>query len=172
MSSGDGNDAPEASAAAALAFVEEGQTIGLGTGRAAEAFVHALGHRVKDGLAVRGVPTSERTAALAGGLGIPLLTLAEAGRLDVTFDGADEVDPQLDLIKGYGGALVREKIVAASSDRLVILVGDEKLVDAPRAAREAARRGDPLRRRARRANVCAPSAASPSSAGKRTATPT
>lgn len=128
MSSGDGNEAPEASAAAALAFVEEGQTIGLGTGRAAEAFVHALGHRVKDGLAVRGVPTSERTAALAGGLGIPLLTLAEAGRLDVTFDGADEVDPQLDLIKGYGGALVREKIVAASSDRLVILVGEEKLV--------------------------------------------
>lgn len=128
MSSGPDSEAPEASAAAALAFVEEGQTLGLGTGRAAEAFVRALGRRVKDGLRVRAVPTSERTAALAGGLGIPLITLAEALRLDVTFDGADEVDPRLDLIKGYGGALVREKIVAASSDRLVVLVGEEKLV--------------------------------------------
>ncbi len=129
MSSGAESSAPEASAVAALAFVEDGQVLGLGTGRAAEAFVRALARRVKDGLSVRAVPTSERTAALAGGLGIPLATLAEVGRLDVTFDGADEVDPQLDLIKGYGGALVREKIVAASSDRLVILVGEEKLVD-------------------------------------------
>jgi ribose 5-phosphate isomerase A len=120
--------APEASAQAALEFVAEGQTLGLGTGRAAEAFVRALGARVAAGLAVRGVPTSERTEALARELGIPLTTLAEAQRLDVTFDGADEVDPQLDVIKGYGGALVREKIVAASSDRLVILVGADKLV--------------------------------------------
>jgi ribose 5-phosphate isomerase A len=120
--------APEASASAALEFVEADQTIGLGTGRAAEAFVRALATRVAQGLSVRGVPTSERTAQLAAGLGIPLLTLDEAGRLDVTFDGADEVDSHLDLIKGYGGALVREKIVAASSDRLVILVGEEKLV--------------------------------------------
>ncbi|MCA9512053.1 MAG: ribose-5-phosphate isomerase RpiA, partial [Myxococcales bacterium] len=101
---------------------------GLGTGRAATAFVRALGARVAAGLRVRGVPTSEATAAVAREVGIPLLTLAEAGRLDTTFDGADEVDPQLDVIKGYGGALVREKIVAASSDRLVILVGAEKLV--------------------------------------------
>jgi ribose 5-phosphate isomerase A len=120
--------APEASAQAALEFVKEGQTLGLGTGRAAEAFVRALGERVAEGLNVRGVPTSERTEALAAELAIPLTTLAEAGRLDVTFDGADEVDPALDVIKGYGGALVREKIVAASSDRLVILVGAEKLV--------------------------------------------
>ena len=120
--------APEASAQAALEFVEDGQTLGLGTGRAAEAFVRALGARVAEGLNVRGVPTSERTDALARELGIALTTLAEAGRLDVTFDGADEVDPALDVIKGYGGALVREKIVAASSDRLVILVGAEKLV--------------------------------------------
>jgi len=119
---------PAASAEAALGFVEAGQTLGLGTGRAAEAFVKALGQKVADGLNVRGVPTSDRTETLARELGIPLVTLAEAGQLDVTFDGADEVDPGLDLIKGYGGALVREKIVAASSRKLVILVGEEKLV--------------------------------------------
>lgn len=120
---------PEASAQAALEFVEEGQTLGLGTGRAAEAFVRALGARVRTGLHVRGVPTSEATAALALELGIRLVTLEEVGRLDATFDGADEVDSNLDAIKGYGGALVREKVVAASSDRLYILVGDEKLVE-------------------------------------------
>ena len=109
---------PEASAHAALGFVEEGQTLGLGTGRAAEAFVRALGAQVRTGLHVRGVPTSKATAALARELGITVISLEEAGRLDATFDGADEVDPNLDVIKGYGGALVREKIVAASSDRL------------------------------------------------------
>ncbi len=112
----------------ALAFVREGATVGLGTGRAATAFVEALGRRVKEGLRVRGVPTSERTAELARSLGIPLLTLAEAGTLDVCIDGADEVDERLDLIKGYGGALVREKIVAACASQLVILIGPEKLV--------------------------------------------
>ncbi|MCG8590508.1 MAG: ribose-5-phosphate isomerase RpiA [Proteobacteria bacterium] len=122
-------EAPTASAERALEFVKDGDTLGLGTGRAAEAFVRALGERVAGGLAVRGVPTSESTATLAQSLGIPLLTLEQAGTLDCTFDGADEVSPQLDLIKGYGAALVREKIVAASSLRLVILVGEEKLVD-------------------------------------------
>ena len=112
----------------ALDFIADGQLVGLGTGRAATAFVQALGDRVKAGLRVRGVPTSDRTEALARQLGIPLLTLAEAGTLDVCVDGADEVDPNLDLIKGYGGALVREKIVAASARMLVILVGVEKLV--------------------------------------------
>jgi len=112
----------------ALEYVREGQTLGLGTGRAATAFVRALGARVQQGLKVRGVPTSEATAQVARELGIPLLTLEEAGELDVTFDGADEVAPSLDLIKGYGGALVREKIVAASSRQFVVLVGDEKLV--------------------------------------------
>ncbi len=88
-----------------------------------------LGERLRAGaLRVRGVPTSEETAALAREVGVPILTLAEAGTLDMTVDGADEVDPHLDLIKGYGRALVREKIVAASSRRLVILVGKEKLV--------------------------------------------
>lgn len=122
------SDGPEGSAQAALEFVQDGQTLGLGTGRAATAFVRALGARVAQGLKVRGVPTSEATAAVAAEVGIPLLTLAEAGTLDTTFDGADEVDPNLDVIKGYGGALVREKIVAASSRQLVILVGAEKLV--------------------------------------------
>ena len=122
------SDAPEASAQRALDFVEDGQTLGLGTGRAAAAFVRALAARVRDGLRVRGVPTSLATAKLAEELGIPLLTLEQAGTIDVTFDGADEVDPQLDVIKGYGGALVREKITAASSRELVILVGPEKMV--------------------------------------------
>lgn len=102
--------------------------VGLGTGRAASAFVEALGARVAAGLAIEGVPTSEATAGLARSLGIPLTRLDEVGSLDVTFDGADEVDDRLDLIKGYGAAMVREKIVAASSDRLVILVGPEKRV--------------------------------------------
>ncbi len=113
---------------AALEYVRDGQVLGLGTGRAAEAFVRGLGARVAEGLSVRGIPTSGRTAALASELGIPLLRLDEVESIDTTFDGADEVDPNLDLIKGYGGALVREKIVAASSSRLVILVGPEKRV--------------------------------------------
>ncbi len=107
----------------------DGSRIGLGSGRAAQAFVKALGERTRDGcLHVYGVPTSEETAKLSEQEDIPLLTLAQAGVLDLTVDGADEVDPNLDLIKGYGRALVREKIVAASSRRLIILVGDEKLV--------------------------------------------
>jgi len=113
---------------AALEYVKEGATLGLGTGRAAEAFVRGLGERVRQGLRVRGVPTSERTAALARELGIELVRLDEVESIDVTFDGADEFDPNLDLIKGYGGAMVREKIVAASSQRLVVLVGPEKRV--------------------------------------------
>jgi ribose 5-phosphate isomerase A len=113
----------------ALELVADRSRIGLGSGRAARAFVKALGEHVRTGrLHVHGVPTSEETASLARQEGIPLLALADAGILDVTVDGADEVSPDLDLIKGYGRALVREKIVAASSRRLVILVGDEKLV--------------------------------------------
>ena len=113
----------------ALDWIEQGNVVGLGSGRAATEFVKVLGARVQAGLGVGVVPTSTGTAELATRLGIPLVTLPEAGRLDLTVDGADEVDPQLDLIKGYGGALVREKIVAACSRRLVILVGPEKLVD-------------------------------------------
>ena len=114
---------------AAAAFVQGGMKVGLGTGRAATAFVRTLGERVRrGGLDVSCVATSEATASLAAGLGLPLISLAEAGELDITIDGADEVDPCLDLIKGLGGALVREKIVAASSRRLIIVVGAEKLV--------------------------------------------
>jgi len=112
----------------ALAMVSDGQVLGLGTGRAATDFVKALGQRVRAGLRVRGVPTSQTTADLAKQLGIPLTTLAEIAELDIAFDGADEVDPQLRLIKGWGGALVREKIVAASARRFVVLVGEEKEV--------------------------------------------
>jgi ribose 5-phosphate isomerase A len=113
----------------ALELVTNGLRIGLGSGRAAQAFVKALGERVRNGrLHVHGVPTSKETESLATQESIPLLTLEQAGILDLTVDGADEVDPNLDLIKGYGRALVREKIVAASSRRLIILVGDEKLV--------------------------------------------
>jgi ribose 5-phosphate isomerase A len=113
----------------ALELVLDGTIIGLGSGRAAQSFVKALGERVRSGrLSVYGVPTSEETASLCKHEAIPLLTLTEAGILDMTVDGADEVDPNLDLIKGYGRALVREKIVAVSSRRLVILVGNDKLV--------------------------------------------
>jgi ribose 5-phosphate isomerase A len=112
----------------ALAFVADGHTVGLGTGRAATGFVEALGARVAAGLRVRAVATSGRTETLARRLGIPLATLDETGPLDLCVDGADEVDPQLDLIKGYGGALVREKVVAAFAARFVVVVGAEKLV--------------------------------------------
>jgi ribose 5-phosphate isomerase A len=113
----------------ALSLLADDTVIGLGSGRAARDFVRALGERIGAGkMRVRGVATSEETAALARSVGVPLTTLADAGALDVTVDGADEVDANLDLIKGYGRALVREKIVAASSGILVILVGEEKLV--------------------------------------------
>lgn len=119
---------PPANAAMAAQLVADGQVVGLGTGRAAAAFIRALGERVRGGLRVRGVPTSQASDALARQVGIPLVALEEVEALDLTVDGADEVDPQLNLIKGYGAALVREKIVAAASKRLVILVGPEKLV--------------------------------------------
>ncbi len=112
----------------ALDFVRDGTVVGLGTGRAATAFVHSLGQRVADGLRVKGVPTSQATAAAARRLGIPLVGLGDVDVIDVTVDGADEVDPELNLIKGYGGAMVAEKIVAAASRTEVILVGNEKLV--------------------------------------------
>jgi len=112
----------------ALRHVAAGQIVGLGTGHAATAFVRALGARVAAGLDVRGVPTSEATAALAKSLGIKLLGPDDVEAIDVAVDGADEVDPHANLIKGYGGALLREKIVASLAQRFVVLVGDEKLV--------------------------------------------
>jgi ribose 5-phosphate isomerase A len=115
-------------AAEALRHVTSGQIVGLGTGRAASAFVRALGQRVAGGLDVRGVPTSEATAALARGLGIKLVTPDDVEVIDLAVDGADEVDPRCNLIKGYGGALVREKVVASLARHFVVLVGGEKLV--------------------------------------------
>jgi ribose 5-phosphate isomerase A len=113
----------------ALELISDGGVIGLGSGRAATAFAQALAERIQAGrLRVRGVPTSRATAELAVRLGIFLTTLAEAPELDLDVDGADEVAPNLDLIKGYGRALVREKIVAASSRQLIILVTRNKLV--------------------------------------------
>ncbi len=111
----------------ALELVAEARVIGLGTGRAASAFVRSLGAQARAGRQVRGVPTSEASAALARASGIALAGLDEP-LIDVTVDGADEVGPDLDMIKGYGGALVRERIVAAASRRQLILVGREKLV--------------------------------------------
>ena len=114
---------------AALALVADGMTLGLGSGKASEKFIVALGDRVKAGLKVRGVPTSRGSAELATRVGVPLVELADGLPIDITFDGADEVDPQLNLLKGYGNALVREKIVAAASKRLVILVGPERAAE-------------------------------------------
>ena len=117
----------------ALAMVADGMTLGLGSGQASERFIAALGERVRAGLNVRGVPTSASTAALATKASIPLVDLADALPIDITFDGADEVDPDLNLLKGFGNALVRERIVATASRKLVILIGPrkvrEKLVD-------------------------------------------
>jgi ribose 5-phosphate isomerase A len=108
--------------------IRGGAHVGLGSGRAAEAFVRALAAEAKRGLLVRSVvPTSRGTATLAASLGLALAELS-GELLDLTVDGADEVDPRLDLIKGYGGALTRERIVAAASRRQVILVTQEKLV--------------------------------------------
>ena len=117
-------------AEAAVALIETGMFVGLGTGTTAAFAVAALGRRVRDGLKVAAIPTSERTATQARELGIPLTSFAEHQRLDLTIDGADEVARHsLDLIKGHGGALLREKIVASASARLVIIADGSKLVD-------------------------------------------
>jgi ribose 5-phosphate isomerase A len=119
-----------AAALRAIEEVENGMVVGLGTGSTAAFVVEGLGARVAAGLRLVGIPTSERTAAHARRLGIPISTFAEHQRLDLTIDGADEVQlGTLDLIKGLGGALLREKIVAAASARLVIVVDQEKLVE-------------------------------------------
>jgi ribose 5-phosphate isomerase A len=119
-----------AAALRAIQEVEDGMVVGLGTGSTAAFVVEGLGARVASGLRVVGIPTSERTAGQARRVGIPIATFAEHQRLDLTIDGADEVQlGSLDMIKGLGGALLREKIVAAASDRLVIVVDQEKLVE-------------------------------------------
>jgi ribose 5-phosphate isomerase A len=117
-------------AEAAVALVEDGMIVGLGTGSTAKLAVDALGRRVKDGLRVIGVPTSEYTEQQARSVGIAVSTLDEHPEMDLTIDGADEVElGPLNLIKGRGGALLREKIVASASKRLIIIVDESKLVD-------------------------------------------
>ena len=117
-----------AAATRAAELVTDGARVGLGSGRAASAFIAAIGARARRGLKVSGVPTSEASERLARSLEIPLIDITEETLLDLTVDGADEVSPNLDLVKGRGAAFVRERIVAAASRRQVILVSPEKLV--------------------------------------------
>ena len=118
----------EAAARASLQFIKDGQVVGLGTGSTAAYFIQLLGEQVKNGLRIRGIPSSDRSREQAAALGIPLTTLDECQMIDVTVDGADEVDPQLRLIKGGGGALLREKIVASATKQLVIVADASKRV--------------------------------------------
>ena len=118
-----------AAAARAIEFVRPGMRLGLGTGSTAAHFVELLAERVRAGLDVIAVPTSESTRVLAERLGIALTTLDAAAELDLTVDGADEIAPDLTLIKGGGGALLHEKIVAASSKQMVVIMDGSKLVD-------------------------------------------
>jgi ribose 5-phosphate isomerase A len=121
-------DRKHAASARAVEFVKPGMRIGLGTGSTARHFVELLGARVRAGLAVVAIPTSEATCAHAARLGIPLSTLDETPELDLTVDGADEIAPDLTVIKGGGGALLWEKIVAAASARMIVIADDTKLV--------------------------------------------
>ncbi|MDI3471155.1 MAG: Ribose-5-phosphate isomerase A [Pseudolabrys sp.] len=117
-----------AAAARALDFVRPGMKLGLGTGSTARHFVELLGERVRGGLRVVGVPTSEATRADAERCGVPLTTLDETPALDLTVDGADEIAPDFTLIKGGGGALLREKIVAVASAQMVVIADESKWV--------------------------------------------
>ncbi|MFC7051370.1 ribose-5-phosphate isomerase RpiA [Hansschlegelia quercus] len=122
-------DFKRVAAEAALAHVEPGMKLGLGTGSTASIFIELLGEKVAQGLDVVGVPTSEATREIAERHNIPLTTLKDTPALDLTVDGADEIDPDLNLIKGGGGALLREKIVAFASKRMIVIADQSKLVD-------------------------------------------
>jgi ribose 5-phosphate isomerase A len=119
----------QSAAAAALEEVRPGMVVGLGTGSTMVHFIRGLGDRIRDGLSVSTIATSVQSARLAEELGIPVRTFREHKVLDLTVDGADEVSARLDLVKGLGGALVREKVVAKASRRLVIVVDESKLVE-------------------------------------------
>jgi ribose 5-phosphate isomerase A len=120
----------QAAADAAVGLVESGMIVGLGTGSTAKLAVEALGKRIRDGLRIVGIPTSEYTAQQARGEGIRISSLAEHAEIDLTIDGADEIQRgTLNLIKGGGGALLREKVIASSSRRLIIIADETKLVD-------------------------------------------
>lgn len=124
----DQNALKRAAAARALDFVRDGMKLGLGTGSTAEAFLDLLAERVRAGLRITGTPTSERTREKASALSIPVAELDNLAPLDLVIDGADEADHNLDLIKGGGGALLREKIVAASSAGMIVIADESKLV--------------------------------------------
>ncbi len=113
----------------ALEFIQDGQILGLGTGSTVQYFLTALGQLVQQGLRIRGVPTSQATADYARKLGIPLMNNEEPWDIDVAVDGADQVDPQLNLIKGGGGALMREKIVAKAAQQFIVIVDQAKQVN-------------------------------------------
>src|SRR6266404_700047 len=115
-------------ARAAVELVQSGNIVGLGSGSTATYAIQYLSERVRDGLKILGIPTSQRTQQLAEQLGIPLTTLDEHDQIDIDFDGADEMDPQLNLIKGGGGALLREKIIASASRRFVVVADSAKQV--------------------------------------------
>jgi ribose 5-phosphate isomerase A len=119
----------ENAAMAALDFVEDGMVLGLGSGSTAEIFIEALGERVAGGLKVSGVPTSKRTAECAIEAGVPLVEPDKVDRINLTVDGADEVDPGFNLIKGGGACLLREKIIAQASDRMIVIVDTLKMVE-------------------------------------------
>ncbi|MGH9684844.1 MAG: ribose-5-phosphate isomerase RpiA [Candidatus Acidiferrales bacterium] len=121
----------KAAAEAAAKLVDEGMVVGLGTGSTAAFLVSALGRRIaEENLRILGIPTSKQTAAHAQSLNIPLTTFAEHGHIDLTIDGADEIEPRtLGLIKGHGGALLREKIVAAASRRMIVVADESKIVE-------------------------------------------
>jgi ribose 5-phosphate isomerase A len=121
------DDLKRQAAIAALEAVKDGMIVGLGTGSTASHFIRELGSRVREGLRVHGIPTSEASQKLAGEVGVPLVTFRESPTIDVTVDGADEVSDGLDLIKGLGGALVREKVVAHASKRMIVVVDETKL---------------------------------------------
>src|ERR1700687_6049417 len=118
----------EAAGRAAAELVRDGDVVGLGTGSTAYFAAVALGKRVKTGLKITGIPTSLQTADLARGVGIPLTTLDEHPEIDITIDGADEIDSKLNLIKGGGGALLREKVVASASRKMVGVADSSKVV--------------------------------------------
>ncbi len=122
------DDAKREAAAAAIEYVEDGMVIGLGTGSTAKHFVELLAEEVADGLMVRGVPTSEATRRLAESHGVPLIPVETVERIHLTVDGADEVDGRGRLIKGGGAALLREKIIAAASDHMIVIADETKKV--------------------------------------------
>jgi ribose 5-phosphate isomerase A len=121
-------EAKRAAAEKAVEWLKDGMTVGLGTGSTVQPFIEAVGRKVAEGLSIKAVATSVRSEELARELGIPIVPFSDVAEIDITVDGADEVDPDWHLIKGGGGALLREKIVADSSTKLIVIVDESKLV--------------------------------------------